>query len=211
MPSFVAVAHHEGRGRDRLADPAVVYQLATGLDARAEERIGRAADEHSFLPCRGQRPAAVGPVDGQRLLAMDVLARRDGRQVDLGMGLWGRQIDDDLDVGIRQQLFDSAGDRDVEFGSTIAGAVHVNVAYRDQIQDLEHATALDVGRADVAATDEADRNLDRHKLTPRYSNVFLLLVFCNGFSGSRRWSRSSEISTTSRASSGVVHPMVTMS
>ena len=49
VPALVAVAQHEGGGGHRLADPAVVDQLAAGLDAAAQEGVGRAADAQALL------------------------------------------------------------------------------------------------------------------------------------------------------------------
>jgi hypothetical protein len=50
VPVFRAVGGEKGRGRDRLADPAAVDQVAAGLQAPAQEGIRGASDQDAFLP-----------------------------------------------------------------------------------------------------------------------------------------------------------------
>ena len=50
VPVFMAARHHKGRRRHRLADDTIIDDFATGLQAAAQEGIGRTADAHAF--CR---------------------------------------------------------------------------------------------------------------------------------------------------------------
>ena len=43
MPALMTVAHHEGRCPDRLADRALVDQLAAGLQSATQKRVRRRA------------------------------------------------------------------------------------------------------------------------------------------------------------------------
>ena len=84
------MAEHEGGGADRLADPAVIDQLAAGLPAAAQERVRGAAQQHALGLGGLDGLAAVLAVDRQRLFAVDVLAGRDGGHVHFEVGLGDR-------------------------------------------------------------------------------------------------------------------------
>ena len=66
VPALVPVAYHECRCRHRFTDPAIIDQLATGLDAAAEKRClaqrpcadpsaAPGAEQPSHPPCRRRR------------------------------------------------------------------------------------------------------------------------------------------------------------
>ena len=156
MPALVAGAHEEGGAGDRPADRAFVDQLAGGLVAAAEEGVGRAADAQT--PCLAPRPAALrasGEVDAERLLRMHVLAGGDRLQADLDMGERHRQVDDDLDVGVGEQalLRSSLGCRTPRPRFRRPAGF---MSATPRVEDREDLRRLEVGRADVAAADDAD-------------------------------------------------------
>jgi hypothetical protein len=74
VPAFGTMTHHECGCSDWLPDPAIVDQLAAGLQSTAEERIGGAPDAQAFL--RGEIEQRTGFVarDGERFFIVDVLA-----------------------------------------------------------------------------------------------------------------------------------------
>ena len=135
MPALMARAHEEGGAADRPADRAVVDQLARGLVAAAEERVGRAADAQAS--CR-RRPrsslARLGDIDAERLFGMDVLAGGDRPEADLDMRFRHREVEDDLDRGIGEQRLDRAR-RNAEFRRARLGRRGVGVGKRDDVED----------------------------------------------------------------------------
>ena len=156
VPALVAVAGHEGGGRDRLADPAIVDQFAAGLDPAAEEGIGGAADKHAPGLGRGQRAGAVFAVDGQWFFAVDVLAGFDGGQVDLGVGLGHGQVEHDLDLGIGQQFLNGVEPGDAELFGLGLGAPHIQVRAGGDLHDFIGFAVDKIVAADIAAADDAD-------------------------------------------------------
>jgi hypothetical protein len=155
---FVAPAHHEGGGGDRCADGAGVNQLATGLQAAAEEGIGGAAHAQPLLCGQRQHLAPFGARQRQRLLVVDGLAGRQRRQGDLAVGLGRGQVEHHLDRGVGQQVGHGQGlGHTVLFGEgsrrrrQCVGASD----HGDGRQCLEHAH---VRAADVAAADNAHRD-----------------------------------------------------
>ncbi len=156
MPALVAMAGHEGGGRDRLADPAVVDQFAAGLNPSAQKSVGRAPEEHPLGLGRRQRADAVFAGHGQRFFAINMLARLDGRQVDLRVGLGDGEVQDDLDGRVAQQFLDRAGPGDAELLGFGPGAAQVEIRAGGDLQDLEGFAVLKVIGADIAAADDAD-------------------------------------------------------
>ena len=82
VPGLLAADEHRGADRQRVADRALVDRRAPGLVGRAEEDVGRAADaQPAALGLGGQR-GGLGLVGRERLLGVDVLARRERRDGD---------------------------------------------------------------------------------------------------------------------------------
>ena len=104
MPAFVTVTHHESGRGDGFANRAGVDHITAGLQARAEESIGRAADAQAFLLSQCQQLLTVFAGDGERLFVIDALARVERRESDTGVGVGDGQVEDDLDFGIGQQF-----------------------------------------------------------------------------------------------------------
>src|SRR5262249_42303235 len=104
------------RGQDRLdpgelADPAVADQLAGLPEARVAALL--AAGLEDALGVAPRRDEALALVDRQRerLLAVDVLARLEGGEVDQRVPVVGGAVDDDMDVLALQQLTEVLVDR----------------------------------------------------------------------------------------------------
>ena len=155
MPALMSRAHEERRAGDRRADRALVDQLAAGLVGAAEKRIGRAADAHALRLRRSDELAALGDGDAERLLRMDVLARGHRLEPDLDMRLGDGEIDDDLDRRVGQEIVDALR-RNAEFGAARLGSRRVHVGDGAYVEDREDRRRLEIGRTDIAATDDAD-------------------------------------------------------
>ncbi len=164
VPALVAVTRHERRGRDRFADHAVVNQLAARLDAAAEKRVRGATEQQPVVARRGKGALTIGALHGQRLFDVDVLPGFQRHQVDLGVRLGDRQVDDDLNLRVVQQFVNRAGLRHAELGGARLRPRHVNIGARDHVQDGECAASLEIGRADVAAPDDSDFHGITHNL-----------------------------------------------
>ena len=95
MPALVAGGAEEGGAADRLADGAIVDELAGCLVGAAEEGVGRAADAQALGFGRVDQLLRFGQADAQRLLRMDVLAGGDRLEADLDMGAGHGEVDDD--------------------------------------------------------------------------------------------------------------------
>ena len=98
MPAFRPGVHHGGVGADRLADGALIEQRASRLQAAAQECPG-AADHHAGRLTVREDLGGIGPVRGEGLLGVEVLARGDRRPRHADVGGRRGQVEDDLDVG----------------------------------------------------------------------------------------------------------------
>ena len=156
VPPLVAAAEHVGRKRDGPADRAVVDQFPRGLDARAHEGVGRAADAHAVVRRPLQQRLGVLAVDAQRLLAVGVLARVDRVQRDRHVGGGDREVQDQVNAIIGVQLVHGADLGDAELLGLGAGGGHIEVRAGGHLQDREVGGVLEVLVADVAAADDAD-------------------------------------------------------
>ena len=156
MPAFVPVAQHKGGRADWLADLAIVDQLAAGLQAPSEEGVGCAADPHSARARRIQQAAALLTNQRQRLFVVDRFTRLDYPHTDLGVRVWIRQVDDDLDLWIGQQFLRGARFRHVVLCRLLLRPLHDEVRAGDDFQYLEGVASLEIDTADVATTDDAD-------------------------------------------------------
>ena len=97
-------AEHADLDERRRPDHAVVERGLDGLDAGAEERVRRTADEHAGGGGRVEHLAAALDAGGQRLLGVDVLAGGDRLQRDVGVQVRRREVQDDVDVVAGEQL-----------------------------------------------------------------------------------------------------------
>ena len=104
VPAFVAGTGHERHGVQRLADPAVVDQLAAGLVATAEEGVGRAAEQHPGVSGRAHQVLALGALHRQRFLAPHMLAGIDGRPRHRVVRGRDGQVDHQIDRLVGQQF-----------------------------------------------------------------------------------------------------------
>ena len=138
MPALVAGAEEEGGAADRRADRARVDEPPRLLVGAAEEGVGRAADPEAAGVRRLDDAGGLGEGDAERLLGMDVLAGRDRLQADRGMGLRHRQVQDDLDRRIGEEVGDRDG-RYPELGPARRGRRRVQVGDGAQVEDRESA------------------------------------------------------------------------
>ena len=97
-----------------LPPPVHLDQLATGLDAAAEKRVGRTTRAQTLLLRQGQNSLPIRLVDGEGFFGVGMFPGVENLLVHAGVDLRHRQVDDDLDVGITQQLVDGAAPVDLE-------------------------------------------------------------------------------------------------
>ena len=156
VPVLHAVAEHGGAEGDRLADEALVQQLAHRLEAAAEEGVGRGADVEALLLRDLEHRLRVVEVDRERLLVVDGLAGLQRHHADLGVGGGDGEVHDELDVRVGHQLLDGEG-LDAELVGAGLGAVGEHVGDADDggvVEGGAEVLAVDLG--DDAGADDAD-------------------------------------------------------
>ena len=89
---------------ERLADRARVEHVAGGLQAAAEEGVRGAAEPDAARGGGVDDRLRVGERRGQRLLGVDVLAGRDRGEADLRVADRRREVDDDVDRRVPEQV-----------------------------------------------------------------------------------------------------------
>ena len=158
----MARTHEECSAADRPTDEPLVDALAGGLLAAAEEGVGRGADPQD--PGRGRidEGARFGERDAKRLFRVDVLAGADRLQADFDMRLRAGEIENDLDRRIREHGIDGARG-EAKFGRARFRRRGVGVGQGDDVEDGEFSRGGQIGRADVAAADDADPDPFHHE------------------------------------------------
>ncbi|HIG16873.1 MAG TPA: insulinase family protein, partial [Candidatus Handelsmanbacteria bacterium] len=154
VPAFGAVSGHEGRRCHGLADPAVIDQLATGLQTAAKKRIGCPTGAQTFGLRQIEHRLSFGLVDCEGLFRVRTLARFENLQIHTGVHLRHRQIDDDLNVPVPEQLLDSTALFDLELLRPGPRQIEVKIGTSHDVENLEESAPLEIHRADVAAADE---------------------------------------------------------
>jgi len=155
MPALRSVPRHERDRRDGDADRAIVDELAAGLQAAAEERIGRATHTQPLFGCQLHRALPVRAGRRERLLGVDMLARVQRGQVDRRVRRRDGQVHDHVDVGGRNQVLDRHG-ADAVLLRLGFGPLNHEVGARNQLEAGQLRRVLQVDIADIAAADDAD-------------------------------------------------------
>jgi hypothetical protein len=131
-----AVFCDEGNAAHGLADPPLVDQLDRGLDRAAEEGVRCAADQHAGRVGRAQDLPGRLHAGRQRLLAPHVLAGGYGLEARGGMRERRRQIHDQFDLAIAQQLVWRARPRYAVLRRLGLGAGEIDVRARHDLEQL---------------------------------------------------------------------------
>ncbi len=108
------------------------------------------------------RPARFGERDAERLFRVHVLAGRDRLQADFDMRLRHREIENDLDGRVGENRIDGARGK-AEFGRARFRRRGIEVRQGDDVEDGEFFRRGQIGRADVAAADDADSDPFHHE------------------------------------------------
>src|SRR5215208_6018059 len=156
VPVLGAVAEHERRYGDGLSDDPLVHDLAACLEAAAEEGVRGAADPEISLGGHFHYPPPVLQANGERLLGVYMLAGLQSRQGDRGVDDRNRQVEDDLDLFVSQQLLRAAC-----LGHAVRlrlgfGPLQYEVRTGDDLDVVEYSSVLQIDAADLAAPDYAD-------------------------------------------------------
>ena len=155
MPELMAWAHEKGRAADRPANRALVDQFSRRLMRAAQKCVGRATDPQASSAGGVDQLARLGDVDAERLFRMNMLARGDRLQADLDMRFGNGEIDDDLDRGIGEKRVDRSR-LQPKFTGARLGRPRIGVRQRDDVEDRKAFRGFQIGRADIAAADDAD-------------------------------------------------------
>lgn len=129
MPALRPMAHHERCRANGLANPAVVQELPRGLEVTAEEGVWRGPDA---------KPARAGEMDErfcivrlkrERFLRVHVFARLQRLTRNVGVRLRDREIQDEIDVGMREE-FVGRERRNLKLLGARRGPLRVEVRHR---------------------------------------------------------------------------------
>src|SRR3712207_4626499 len=102
-----------------------------------------------------EHPAGVLEVDGERLLGVDGLPLPERGQRDRGVRLRDRQVEDDLDLLLSEEIRDAEDPSYAVPGGLLPGPTPVKVCARDDLHVFRGAAVLEVDVADLAAPYQA--------------------------------------------------------
>src|SRR5919112_1729708 len=156
MPVLGTVAEHERRYGDGLPYDPLVHYLAAGLQASTEERVRGAAYPEISLGGHFQHPPPVLQAHGERLLGVYMLAGLQGRQRDLSVGDRDRQVENDLDLFIGQQLLRATSPGHAVGFCLGFCPLQYEVRTGDDLHGVERGPVFQVDAADLAAPDYSD-------------------------------------------------------
>ena len=155
MPGFGTVRREEcGRG-DRLTDYAIIEQFAAGLQRAAQEGVGRAADAQSRFCREIDEQLAVGAFRRQWFFGVDRLTGVQCGHADFGVRGRDGQVENHIDIRIRQQLLDGVR-ADVELFRPLLGALVEHVGDGDHLDIRPARQILQIDFADHPASDDAN-------------------------------------------------------
>ena len=154
VPPLVTGDEHERRRRHRLADGALVDELAAGLQSAAEERVRRGAEAQASRPSRLDQPLPVLERDGEGLLVVDPLAGIQRRLGDRGVGIRCGEIENDLDRRVGQQLGDGANGRHAVLRGPLRRPLRHRIGAGDDLELGKESRVLQIAVADIAAADQ---------------------------------------------------------
>ena len=163
---WTRVAHHRAR-RDRCADHPGREVPQGGLDARVQHRVRR--DPHAQSRRVGRREERLGflSVDADGLLDPHMLTRRDSVERHRHVGRRDREVDDDLDVVVREHRGGRTRERDPVGLGLLGSERLVEVAQRHNSDVGEPRQVVEVGVADHARSDDADADWARLRTRDR--------------------------------------------
>ncbi|MNZ66096.1 hypothetical protein D3C78_843080 [compost metagenome] len=153
MPGFMTSAEHKCCRPDRRTDPAVFKQLNSCLNTASKECIRRAANKQPLLLSKCQYLACLLACYSKRLLYIHMLASLQRLQANSRMSLWNRQINNQLNVWISEQLFDGAA-ANAEFLASCLGSVNVQVCASYHLQRVEPITVFQINAAYIACSND---------------------------------------------------------
>src|SRR6478609_3102079 len=106
VPALMTRTHESGSASHRLANRALIDELATCLVRATQKGVGRTTHAKATLVGSFEQRSCVGCRESHRLLGMDMLPRGQCHQADLYVRRGNRQVDDDLDRGVAQEFVD---------------------------------------------------------------------------------------------------------
>ena len=155
MPGLRPAAHHECRSTDDPSDSAIVDALAASLKTRPHERIRRTTNQQTFLLCQIKHSPAIFEMDRQRLLRVYMLAGAESSHTHFGMHGRDRQVDDQVDILVGQQLLHRLRLTAILLGLGPSD-IHVEISTRNALQHIECLDTVKVDLADIPATNDPD-------------------------------------------------------
>ena len=156
----MAVADNKRARRGNIANRPVVDEPAACLEATAEKRVRGATNRQAALLGESKDSFAVPIGRSQRLLGVDVLSRFERHRGQLSMDRRQRQIEDDVDVGVRDQFSGRrVGLRQSMRLSLAPRLFEIASRASDDAHDVIGFETTDVDVADIA--DAQDANIER--------------------------------------------------
>ena len=155
MPALVAWAHEVGGARHRLADLSGIDQPPAGLMRATEKGVWRRTNAEPLLGRCIDQLLAVLEANAQWLFAVDMLARRDRVEPHLDVRLGHREIQDDLDRRVGEQVVDADGLQAELFGARL-GRSGGRIGEPPDVEDRKALRCLQIGARDDAAAYDTD-------------------------------------------------------
>ena len=106
--------------------------------------VGRTARAQTLLLRQGQNSLPIRLVDGEGFFGVGMFPGVENLLVHAGVDLRHRQVDDDLDVGITQQLIDGAAPVDLELLGALLREGNIEIRTGHQVEDLEDPAPLEI-------------------------------------------------------------------
>ena len=193
MPALDAGAGHVGGDKKRFADEAVVQVIADALQPGAQKGIRRTADLHAFFSGQLQKLFRFGQRGGKGFFAEQVLAGPQDLAVHRDVHLRRRQIDDDVHLIVRQQLFHRVRMGDAELLREGGRALHIEVRTGRHVQRVvKRLDVRQIGAADHPGAQNAhfvathsvyasSRLAGRTSFSQFISTIFSFFIYYSAF------------------------------
>ena len=143
----------------------------SNIDPPPRNGVRRNALALTLLPRQGQNSLPIRLVDGEGFFGVGMFPDVENLLVHASVDLRHHRVDDDLGVGITQQLVGGAAPVDLQLLGSLLREGDIASRTGHQVEDSEDPALLEILGADGATVDQTDADVIGHGRSPSQSGM----------------------------------------